>query len=435
MGYYPSKICCLLNIFTNVGYSMVNCVIGGQILSMISGGKLSVIVGVVIVSLCSWSMAMFGMKVFSIYERCVYIILSNSLKHQLTITSVAWVPQLMVLCILLGSAAPRFDFNVHTDYSPKHLNAKRISFVALSLSIGLAWAPLAADYYVYYPPQIKRWKTFAVTLFGSLFAMLFTTIIGVGLGSILAGSPEFVAKYGDSPGGLIMTAYDPIGSFGKFCAVINVLALVANNTPGAYSMGMNFQMLGGVFQRVPRPVFTTVATVVYTACAMGGRNQLYEVFKGFLPLIGYWVIMWLVIILEEDLIFRRTKGYDWTQWNNRQYLPTGYAATLAFMIGWAGAVIGMVSIFHLTFIRLCSNNSAGSSILCWSYCRSRRGCGFGTVGGGWLHSDLLSSTENSRTVVHDPLKRTQLVLVTPGYVLGLVKISQSQQPRAAVFGL
>lgn len=69
MGYYPSKICCVLNIFTNVGYSMVNCVIGGQILSMVSGGRLSVIVGVVIVSICSWSMAMFGMKVFQIYER------------------------------------------------------------------------------------------------------------------------------------------------------------------------------------------------------------------------------------------------------------------------------------------------------------------------------------------------------------------------------
>lgn len=244
---------------------------------------------------------------------------------------------------MLGSAAPHFDFNVHQDYSPEHLNAKRITFVSLTFSIGLAWAPLAADYYVYYPPQIQRWKIFSVTVLGSLVAMTFTMIIGIGLGSILASSGPLLAKYGNSPGGLMMTAYDSLGGFGKFCAVINVLALVASNTPGAYSMGMNFQMLGEVFQKVPRPIFTTIATVIYTACAMGGRNSLYQVFKGFLPLIGYWVIMWLVIIFEEDLIFRRKIGYDWTAWNKPQHLPMGIAATLAFMIGWGGAVLGMVS--------------------------------------------------------------------------------------------
>jgi hypothetical protein len=33
--------------------------------------------------------------------------------------------------------------------------AKRITFFSLALSIALAWAPLAADYYVYLPPQMK----------------------------------------------------------------------------------------------------------------------------------------------------------------------------------------------------------------------------------------------------------------------------------------
>ena len=71
MGYYPSKVCCVLNVFTNVGYSMVNSVVGGQILSKVSGGQISVLVGIIVVALASWTMAMFGMKVFAIYERCV----------------------------------------------------------------------------------------------------------------------------------------------------------------------------------------------------------------------------------------------------------------------------------------------------------------------------------------------------------------------------
>lgn len=69
MGYYPSKVCIILNLFTNIGYSMVNSVVGGQILSVVSGGNLSVIVGIIIVAVSSWAMALFGMKIFQLYER------------------------------------------------------------------------------------------------------------------------------------------------------------------------------------------------------------------------------------------------------------------------------------------------------------------------------------------------------------------------------
>ncbi|EPS25739.1 hypothetical protein PDE_00675 [Penicillium oxalicum 114-2] len=328
MGYYPSKVCIALNILTNIGYSMVSCVTGGQILSRISGGQISVLVGIVVVAVTSWAMAMFGMRIFQIYERF------------------AWLPQLMVLCVMLGSAGPHFDFSIHTPVSQDRLNAKRVTFFSLGVSVALAWAPLAADYYVFHPPHIKRWQTFAATVLGSSQAMMITLLMGIGLGSMMASSPFFLDKYGRTPGGLLMAAYDALGGFGKFCAVINVLSLVANNTPGAYSMGMNLQMLGGFFGRVPQPIFTTLATVIYTACAMGGRNSLYEVFKSFLPLIGYWVMIWLVIVVQEDLCFRRSNEYDWSTWNSPQQLPLGLAAGASFLVGWAGAVIGMKQAFY-----------------------------------------------------------------------------------------
>lgn len=69
MGYYPSKLCCLLNIFTVLGYGMVNCVVGGQIISKVSGDHVSVIVGIIIVAFASWLMATLGMSFFKIYER------------------------------------------------------------------------------------------------------------------------------------------------------------------------------------------------------------------------------------------------------------------------------------------------------------------------------------------------------------------------------
>ena len=73
MGYYPSKLCCALNILTNLGYGMVNCVVGGQILSKVSGGHMSVIVGIIVVALASWVMATFRMSVFKFYERYEFV--------------------------------------------------------------------------------------------------------------------------------------------------------------------------------------------------------------------------------------------------------------------------------------------------------------------------------------------------------------------------
>jgi purine-cytosine permease-like protein len=49
MGYYPSKLCTLLQIVLMEGYGTLSCIIGGQVLSGVSGGSMSIVVGVVIV--------------------------------------------------------------------------------------------------------------------------------------------------------------------------------------------------------------------------------------------------------------------------------------------------------------------------------------------------------------------------------------------------
>lgn len=69
MGYHPAKVCCLLNVLTNLGYGMMSAMVGGQILSKLSDGKVSVVVGIVIVAVVSWLLATFGMRIFQLYER------------------------------------------------------------------------------------------------------------------------------------------------------------------------------------------------------------------------------------------------------------------------------------------------------------------------------------------------------------------------------
>lgn len=71
MGYYPSKIAVLLNIIIMVGYGMVDCIISGQLLSAVSGGSMSIVVGIIISAIITWVIAVFGMAVFHHYERLV----------------------------------------------------------------------------------------------------------------------------------------------------------------------------------------------------------------------------------------------------------------------------------------------------------------------------------------------------------------------------
>ncbi|KAL2795724.1 hypothetical protein BJX66DRAFT_350383 [Aspergillus keveii] len=328
VGFNPSKVCCVLNVLTNLGYGMMSSMVGGQLLSKLTGGAVSVVVGIIIVALLSLVVATFGMHIFQYYERF------------------AWFPQLMVFTILLGSAGPEFDFRTVSIGSAEEVNAKRLAFFSLCLSAALSWVPGAADYHVYYSPNTGTWRIWLATTMGVGLAMTITFILGAGLGTGVAHNSGWATIYDGTPGSLLMAGYGRLGGFGRFCAFINVLTIVSNNAPGSYSMAMNFQMLGDFWCKVPRPVFTSISTLIYTACAIGGRDSLYEVFKNLVPLIGYWIIIWFTMLVESDILFNRGKQYDWTAWNCPERLPVGFAATAAFFIGWAGAIVGMDQVYY-----------------------------------------------------------------------------------------
>ena len=46
MGWWPSKVVVILNLIQMIGYCLIDCVVGGQILSAVSpNGSMSVAVG------------------------------------------------------------------------------------------------------------------------------------------------------------------------------------------------------------------------------------------------------------------------------------------------------------------------------------------------------------------------------------------------------
>jgi purine-cytosine permease-like protein len=337
-----------------VGYGLIDCIIGGQILSAVSDGNLTIIVGIVIVALISWVVAVFGMSIFHAYERYVrklplpHLLSLTILKHKTkTIIRWAWIPQLLVLFILFGSAGGKFDADLTSTGSSAAIAANRLSFFSLSLSVPVSWAGAASDFYVYYPERTSKWKIFLMTLAGLTLSFTIVNLMGVGLASGVASEPSWEAAYTISSGALILAGYDGLGGFGKFCGVVIALGVIANNIPGTYSAALSFQMLGRYAKLIPRYLWTCVVVAIYFVCALAGRDHLFTIFQNFLALMGYWVTIFISIVVEEHLLFKWRSGFDWSAWEDQTRLPRGFAALAAFLTGWAGCAISMYQVYFV----------------------------------------------------------------------------------------
>ena len=337
MGWWPSKIVVILNIVQMLGYSLVVSIIGGQVLSAVSpNGSMSVVVGIIVIVVIVWMVTTFGIAVFHYYERF------------------AWIPQLIVLSILYGVSAKYFDTSYTSVGDRVTVVGNRLSFFSICLSAAITYTPLSMDYFVYWSAATSRVGIFCATLFGLWFSFTFALILGIGIASGIFSNDMLASAWhneqgGSGSGALLVAAFTPVGGFGKFCAVVVALGGIANMIPPTYSAGIDAQILGRYFAKVPRVVWNTVGVIIYVACALAGRNNLAVIFTNFLALMGYWVAIWFAILLEEFIFFRNhsTRGYDWNVWDKKSELPLGLAALVAFLIGWAGAVLCMAQVYFI----------------------------------------------------------------------------------------
>ncbi|KAL8938038.1 MAG: hypothetical protein Q9216_004110 [Gyalolechia sp. 2 TL-2023] len=353
-GWYPTKLLVILELIVLLGYSMIDLVIAGQILSAVStNGSMSIVVGIIVVAVIAWLISTFGIWVFHTYQRY------------------AFIPQLIAFSILYGVSSHNYDLSTPSHGDRRTVIGSRISFLSLTLAAAITYGGAAADYFVYYPVTTPPVALFTISLVSLLCSFTFTYCIGIGLASAIPLIPSYDTAYNTSQGALIVAGFTESTSpsnfntgFGKFLAVIVALGLIANLAPPTYSSGIDFQVLGKNFQRIPRVVWNSVGVVIYTVCALAGRDHLAEFFTNFLALMGYWVIIWMGITIEEQFLFRsrfgfRTgignkasrrgwgQGYDWTKWDSAAQLPLGIAALMAFLVGWAGAILCMAQVWYI----------------------------------------------------------------------------------------
>lgn len=285
------------------------------------------------------------MKFFQKYERSVSVIPSPDARI-LNPTRFSWIPQVLVLFVLIGVAGPSFDTISQSVGEPAVIAANRLSFLSLCLYVPNSWGAAASDFYVYYPEKTSKLKIFTMTLTGLWTSFSLVFLLGIGLATGMANNPAWADAYGVSTGGLIVAGYGPLGGFGGFCAVVIALGVISNSIPGTYSAALGCQVLGRYGKAVPRWVWSCVLVLIQLVLALAGREYLMVIMQNFLALMGYWIELMVAIVVMEHLLFRRGKLFDWARWEDKSYLPVGLAAMASFLLGWVGAILGMYQVWY-----------------------------------------------------------------------------------------
>jgi len=323
-GWYGSKLVAFVNTVTELGWCLVGVVVGGQILNFISNGACPTIVGIIILSVLSFVVAAFGYSLVHFYERY------------------AFIPGFITTIILCAIASRHFDSSAPNLYTGSTLAGNFLTMITICFGSASGFLPIASDYYITYPESTPKWKTFSLTWIGIVVPMVFFQSVGLAIGGGLSVTPEWSDVYYDQGyGALIGTALGPLHGFGTFLMVVFFLGLIGNNIPNTYSSGLSIQALTTWFAVIPRVFWTLVSVLIYAICGIVGRDSLMTIISNFLSVIGYWTSALFVIVIEEDLIFRRKTGYNVDAYATKSLLPWGGAAVLSFFLGIVGAVLGM----------------------------------------------------------------------------------------------
>jgi purine-cytosine permease-like protein len=207
-GIWGSKFCGLLNIIINLGFGSIACIVAGQLISAVSGGKVTIALGIIVLSVLAYIVSFFGLRIIHRYEQ------------------VAWVLVLVLMSVEYGQSAKYFSPVPGLSYSAgADKTGAALNYFALVFGASAAWCSISGDYYVHYPRDINKWLVFGMTWFGLTAPTCFIVILGNLYGGIILTDEALGDIYNDGGiGALILATMHPL-PFSKFVCVMYTLSL------------------------------------------------------------------------------------------------------------------------------------------------------------------------------------------------------------------
>lgn len=169
-GWWFVKFVALASILGVLGWSVINSVVGGEMLAAISNDKIPISVGIIIVSISSFIVAVFGIK------------------QVLRVETLISIPVILTFMLLYISSSDKYHYIYEFDNSDilnhQTLKGNWLSFFSLCYSITSTWGSIASDYSILFPEDTPKTLVFCLTFFGTAIPTLFVGVLGIILSSI-----------------------------------------------------------------------------------------------------------------------------------------------------------------------------------------------------------------------------------------------------------
>ncbi len=334
-GWVGGMVMALFNIAACIGWSAVNVIVGGQLVTALAcgaaapaqctttvlgiamSGTVLQILGILLIAILTTIVSIYGYRLVHSYERF------------------AWVPMAIIFVIITIVSAKHFVVIPTPAWNAAEI-AGLVSFGGAVFGFATGWSSYAADYNVNQPENTPAARVFWLTFLGIVIPCILLEVLGMLLADWLGT---------DVIGGqLLAQSLSPLGAFGKVLVFLLALSIIANNIPNDYSLGLTVQVLGRFWQSVPRYVWTLIGAVIYIIIAIATAGSFNETLNSFLLLVAYWLGPWAVILLVEHFLIRRGR-YNLADWNTPGRLPIGWAALVSMALGLVGVVLGFAQVW------------------------------------------------------------------------------------------
>lgn len=336
-GWWFSKFVSFLNCLTLLGWLIINGNFGGQFLSALTNYRISVEVGIVVLFVISLLFSTFGFRLMSFFDACLII--------PLFVT--------VLLCyICMGDS---FDVSHHSMLNGvllKGIDSRTAWVTNFGATIGITstYIPTASDYHLDMPNTTNRLLLFIAAFAWVFLPTAFAGIFAIGIVSRCIFDENLMDLYNEYGGaGVIVEGMRKWNGGGIFLCVILYISLITNSASTVYSFGLSLQAIAKPIARFPRYLLVLLGSIIWFVLTSVGKSGWAEVVSNFMPMIGYWSMIYFVVMVVELEFFRRRKEDepDWSQYLNYNHFPFLGAAVLAFGFGVAGVVIGMDQYYYV----------------------------------------------------------------------------------------
>src|SRR5258708_22911564 len=232
-GWVGGIIMALFNVGACIGWSVVNVIIGGQLVAALSSGRVPSWAGILILAVLTTLVSIYGYRYVHRYERY------------------AWIPMAIMFATMLIVglvATPHFNVVATTNTTAAAEIAALLSFGGAVYGFATGWSSYAADYNVNQPENTRPSRVFWLTFLGIFIPCVLLETLGM----------AFTSWKALGGGDLLAAVASPLCGFGTFLVALLALSVISNNIPNDYSLGLSMQVLGKAFQRVKRYFWTLI---------------------------------------------------------------------------------------------------------------------------------------------------------------------------------